>query len=450
MNQSQIDIRVVAKDIASDVLKGIRGDIDNLAKSTHSANSSSSVLTGTIAGLTTALTTFGLSIITSGIDQLVGFFNNAVDSAVEFEKTMTTLSIVAPRFGVSAEEATKAAEELGKELRIGVGPAAESLQNLLKSGLNLNQARELLKRFTNEAITGKSKNISLAQAVQNLSFAYQTANPALGNLSGISENYGVIIENGRKALIAQGVAVKDITEDMAKYEGMIQHTNLTLGSAEKFTGSYIDKQATLNLKWEEFQKNIGTLLLPILADVLDVLTKLFDEISPKLENWASVLIPEIGRIFKEDIVPWIEQFISYLGSEQFKKDLENIKQLFVDIKNIIVSIVQGIKDIQNSDLVKLNNSIQNQASKSSTLEKFTPLPALRGLGILPQYANGTDYHSGGAAIVGENGPEIVNLPKGSSVTPNSKLNPSNITNNFYGYTAEQISSQINRQLKLGY
>ncbi len=33
------------------------------------------------------------------------------------------------------------------------------------------------------------------------------------------------------------------------------------------------------------------------------------------------------------------------------------------------------------------------------------------------YASGTDWHPGGLAMVGENGPEIVNLPRGSQVWP---------------------------------
>jgi hypothetical protein len=40
-------------------------------------------------------------------------------------------------------------------------------------------------------------------------------------------------------------------------------------------------------------------------------------------------------------------------------------------------------------------------------------------GILPGFAGGTNFAPGGAAIVGENGPEIVNLPRGSQVIPNS-------------------------------
>lgn len=41
-------------------------------------------------------------------------------------------------------------------------------------------------------------------------------------------------------------------------------------------------------------------------------------------------------------------------------------------------------------------------------------------GSLPSYAGGTNFHPGGMAIVGEQGPELVNLPRGSSVTPNGK------------------------------
>jgi hypothetical protein len=40
---------------------------------------------------------------------------------------------------------------------------------------------------------------------------------------------------------------------------------------------------------------------------------------------------------------------------------------------------------------------------------------------IPAYARGTDYHPGGAALVGEQGPEIVNLPQGAQVIPNALM-----------------------------
>lgn len=44
-----------------------------------------------------------------------------------------------------------------------------------------------------------------------------------------------------------------------------------------------------------------------------------------------------------------------------------------------------------------------------------------GTGV-PQFAGGTNYAPGGLALVGEKGPELVNLPRGSQVIPNHRLN----------------------------
>lgn len=43
------------------------------------------------------------------------------------------------------------------------------------------------------------------------------------------------------------------------------------------------------------------------------------------------------------------------------------------------------------------------------------------LNRIPGYANGTSYARGGLSLVGERGPELVNLRRGASVTPNNKL-----------------------------
>lgn len=43
------------------------------------------------------------------------------------------------------------------------------------------------------------------------------------------------------------------------------------------------------------------------------------------------------------------------------------------------------------------------------------------LAMIPAFAGGTDDAPGGLSLVGEKGPELVNLPKGASVTPNYKL-----------------------------
>lgn len=253
-------------DIGSVVAK-IKADTtdfqDGIKEVTNKTNAFGSVL-GKIGGVIAAA---------FAVQKIVDFGKQASQEAMNLEKALISLEIISGKFGVSADSAKESAQRLGRELRIGVGSAAESLQNLLKSGLNLEQSTELMKRFTNEAITGKSANIDLATAVQNLSFAYATGNSALGNMSGISENWSDIIDKGRAALEKEGVATNKITDDMAKFRGIMDLTNLTLGSSEKFTGTLTDKQAILGQQMVDLKVTIGNLVNPVIAVFVDLTAK---------------------------------------------------------------------------------------------------------------------------------------------------------------------------------
>ena len=342
------------------VVAHVKADTTNFSKGISDAKEQVSGFKDGINGLNSIFGKFvALAGAYIGTQQLVGFLKSSSEEANNFAKSMTTLEIISGRFGVRAEEAQNAAKNLGKELRIGVGPAAESLQNLLKSGLNLDQSVDLLKRFTNEAITGKSSSITLSQAVQNLSFAYATNNSAIGNLSGINENFVNITEKGRESLIKKGMATEKITDDMAKYEGMINLTNLTMGSSEKFTGTLIDKQAQLDQKMLDLKISIGMMLNPVLAILVDNLSKLVDWINltlipmaqmvMKSEEWNTaiqwmgdkvvwfkdaILIPFI-TYFNEVLWPQISAFI-----ELWKSEWDILSERYRNTWQIIWGIVQ--------------------------------------------------------------------------------------------------------------
>lgn len=59
---------------------------------------------------------------------------------------------------------------------------------------------------------------------------------------------------------------------------------------------------------------------------------------------------------------------------------------------------------------------------TGTPTSFTPTTSVTPpSGFMPGFANGTSYAPGGMALVGERGPELVNLPRGSQVIPNHKI-----------------------------
>jgi len=89
------------------------------------------------------------------------------------------------------------------------------------------------------------------------------------------------------------------------------------------------------------------------------------------------------------------------------------------------------------ELYRIANTLRASTKQNAqNLVKSTSNPIdnfFTGLKVL-FHAKGTDFHPGGMAIVGERGPELVNLPRGSQVIPNDKLGKmgSTTTANFTG------------------
>ncbi len=78
-----------------------------------------------------------------------------------------------------------------------------------------------------------------------------------------------------------------------------------------------------------------------------------------------------------------------------------------------------------------------------------------GLFNVPFFAHGTNSAPGGPAVVGERGPELVNLPRGSQVIPNNKTTNHvtfgniSITNTGGRLDAEDVSRAFNEAVDLG-
>lgn len=85
------------------------------------------------------------------------------------------------------------------------------------------------------------------------------------------------------------------------------------------------------------------------------------------------------------------------------------------IKGFINLIIGGINAMING-LNKLHIKMPDALGGATIGFNIPHIPAL---------AKGTDWWKGGTALVGEVGPELVNLPRGSQVVPNNRINLSN-------------------------
>lgn len=95
-----------------------------------------------------------------------------------------------------------------------------------------------------------------------------------------------------------------------------------------------------------------------------------------------------------------------LLNEKIKQEKQVVEDTY---KNKEANAKQDAADLQKK---------KDQQYANDTAKKLGD--AFSGMNV-PAYASGTDFHPGGLAIVGEVGKELVNLPRGSQVIPNNKL-----------------------------
>jgi hypothetical protein len=127
-------------------------------------------------------------------------------------------------------------------------------------------------------------------------------------------------------------------------------------------------------------------------------------------------------------IPTIAEMSQTLGiSEQLNDTIVNIASSFA---GMFITVGGGFKMITDS-IKRMIAMIAARAGILGLLQLLIPfLPGKFGLGgltlfsaknifggIIPGFAAGTNYAPGGLAMVGERGPELVNLPRGSRVTP---------------------------------
>ena len=192
--------------------------------------------------------------------------------------------------------------------------------------------------------------------------------------------------------------------------------------------------------------------VPIIAEKLG-------EWSVSFVNWCGEMLPKLmaalGTIIAgillwivtaapgilKGLVEWTAQFTVWVEKQALPALLGALGKMFTGLwtelktawnnafadgslgASLIAGLKKGISDgwstFSGWFVTKLTDMIPDWAkgplgigSEAAT----APAPDLTGADV-PVYASGTTNHPGGLALVGEHGPELVNLPRGSAVTP---------------------------------
>lgn len=219
-------------------------------------------------------------------------------------------------------------------------------------------------------------------------------------LSGALRRVGVIMTSYQEQVLKTGT----MQERLAIITKVLDQNVGGLGTVmgETASAKFIQLQNAVNDLQEQLGAALFTAIRPFIADIT---------------NWAkSDRAREVMKQLADRIVEFGQKAYTFI-KENWEPTIKPALQSFAAIS---WSIVQAIGAISNA-ITKIPKP-PAWLLKINELNPLNPLTQLKALGgKIPGFAGGVSNFSGGMAVVGERGPELVNLPRGSSVTPNDQL-----------------------------
>lgn len=142
-----------------------------------------------------------------------------------------------------------------------------------------------------------------------------------------------------------------------------------------------------------------------------------------LGKQADALQSEIdyGAILPADIIPQFKDWESALGgfTQKAKTTAVTVAESFRDMAERTMQSFTGmVNALRSGDVLGILDAVIGLGLQLGSIGVFGKSVQANITRPRQAFANGTDYAPGGLALVGERGPEYVNLPRGSKVWPN--------------------------------
>jgi TP901 family phage tail tape measure protein len=278
------------------------------------------------------------------------------------------------QYRTDVEELPEGMTNLGKQFEATYNQA-NSFNNLISSGTN--PAVETLTQFLKQLFP----NINATQAVLALTGA--NAGTAASNTQKVSD------------------AAKDAGANVKDWATVSQTLNVQL-----------------HILWQNILTDaiaVGTYLIPGITKATEALNKFIEVVGPELAAGFRGGIDEM-KVFVDAMTG------DWKGVENAWNDLvKDVSQTGVwrsaaDDALAAWRPVKTFFDELGSDIAKLMGALTGKGgSFTGDLSSIGKLLNIKGA-----FASGVQNFSGGYAVVGEEGPELVNLPSGSSVLPSNQ------------------------------
>ena len=400
---------------------------------------------------------------------------NANDVKEAFKETGSVFGLVTDALAKMGDVTDTAAVRFGR-LQANVKNLKESWGEFMNNSKSVNA---VVKWATDELQMFSDKNLSFWEKINGSPNEYarwkrniEDAKKTFGFGTKLSEMTGQWVSP-----FAKGTSIEEITTietlklKVGEYDKEIESANIKDTARIKIlreerqkvkdlieeieTGIHIMSLAQMatDKKQSIFKIGTGNEFNKISTNFPNIKMPTFGEkpnIAPGLQNWDTSKMQEWIENSKKGLEAENKMTASMAMQEEVAMRLDDV------FSNMFANVDKGVKGMADAFVQSIKRMAEELAAKIAVFALMNilfPGSSVVAGGLMnfifPHHAEGTNYAPGGLSLVGERGPELVNLPRGSQVIPNNKLGQT-ITLNLKGkFDGKDIYfANRNYQLKL--
>lgn len=205
-----------------------------------------------------------------------------------------------------------------------------------------------------------------------------------------------------------------------------------------------DEMQEMNRKFEAVKMQLGVALLPVLTILADIIGSIPTPVWTAISVF-SILALTIGSLSKAFLAYQTQALLGATANMMLgttgavaTASLGPMLLILLGIAAAIALIVGGVSAVKSAmdEVKRTGNDVINASQRSGQVSR-------------PKYnARGTEYYEGGETWVGEHGPELVQLPRGSRIYNHSESRKQNGGNTYIFQIDSKNVKEFNRLVEM--
>ena len=305
---------------------------------------------GKTAGVAFAAVGAAAAVAGAGI---LRFSNDSIKAASTLSESLNAVNVA---YGAASESIVKLGEDSAQRLGVTQSAFNEAAVRFSAFAERVVGTGGDVSKFVGDITTRAADfasvfNIDVAEALQ----VFQSG------LSGEAEplkRFGINLLDSevkayalRTGLIKVGQTMTEQQKVQARYGLLMEATNKTAGDFANTSGGLANQQRILTASFEQLQAEVGTALLPVIAEATGEFTKMI----PTLKDALIPIAENLAGVFRTRVLPAIQDFTKWLASPAGTERVNELANAFIDVIESLVDfaiyVVDNFEEIKNQIIV---------------------------------------------------------------------------------------------------